>query len=110
MFYSACFISRMYRLLTPACADLRTCVARERVCVCVCVCMRVCVCVCGGGVPVCGWALFEEYNMMTISLVIFDLSIHMLLLIMSCAKSAPLLVRLIGRYRNDCHAHSNFRY
>ena len=66
------------------------------VCVYVCACVRACVCVCvcvGDRVSVCGWVLFEEYNMMTMSLMIFDLSIYMLLLIMSCAKSAPLLVR-----------------
>ena len=27
---------------------------------------------------VCGWVLFEEYKMMTISLMIFNLSIYML--------------------------------
>ena len=48
-----------------------------------------CVCVCSD----CGWVLFEKYNMMTISLMIFDLSVYMLLLIMSCAKSVQLLVR-----------------
>ena len=59
---------------------------RERESVCVCVCV-------GDRVSVCGWVLFEEYNRMTISFMIFHLSVYMSLLIMSCAKSAPLLVR-----------------
>ena len=57
-----------------------------------CVCVCVCVCICDYVfVGVC--VLFEEYNMMTISLMIWDLSVYMLLLVMSSAKSAPLLVR-----------------